>query len=89
MKWNLCFSSLKIGLMETRNGINFTSTKKFLPLFVAIIISAIFLSNCVPIERNQDPAPPMGEPTAVYEPEPRPEPPRYIRSSFRKNGSRF
>jgi len=76
-------------LIETRNGINFTSTKKFLPLFVAIIISAIFLSNCVPIERNQDPAPPMGEPTAVYEPEPRPEPPRYIRSSFRKNGSRF
>ena len=64
MKWNLCFSSLKIRLMETRNGINFTSTKKFLPLFVAIIISAIFLSSCVPIEE-----PKPEKPTPVTEPE--------------------
>ena len=55
--------------MKTRNDTNFTSTKKFLPLFVAIIISAIFLSNCTPIEQPK----PLKEPTAQA-PEPRPEP---------------
>ena len=75
MKWNLCFSSLKIRLMETRNGINFTSTKKFLPLFVAIIISAIFLSSCVPIEEPKPEKPtPVTEPELEPELEPEPEP---------------
>ncbi len=57
MKWNLCFSYVEIRLMKTRNDTNFTSTKKFLPLFVAIIITAIFLSNCVPIEQPKPEAP--------------------------------
>ncbi len=69
------------------NNINFTSTKKILPLFVAIIISAIFLSNCVPIE-EPNPAPPTEPRAQAPEPRPVPDPApsNYVQNRFCNSG---